>query len=311
MRKGRRAAFSLIEVLVVLMIIGILIALLLPAIQAAREAARRVQCVNNLKQIGVALHNYEATMGVFPRGENGFSPHAMLLPQLDQETLFNSLNFSVHLSEMVATLSNATAAAVRVSAFICPSDTAPYSGGAVTNYAGNKGVGFDKFNAKPNGPFSWTPSRPGVGIQMITDGTHHTAAVSEWIVGAPTSIRDARRSTFETPVALIEEAQFDEFARMCHSLDAATATVSGPPKGASWLELGYGQTGYNHNLPPNDHTCKNLSYMPQGAWTAGSMHPGGANVAFADGHVAFQKDSISVEVWRALGSMNGAEVISD
>ena len=90
---------------------------------------------------------------------------------------------------------------------------------------------------------------------------------------------------------------FNKFARLCHGLDVATADEGAPSKGSHWLESGHGNSGYNHTLPPNDNTCKNNGFMYHGAWTAGSWHPGGAHVLFADGHVAFQKDSISWPTW--------------
>jgi len=306
----RWRGFTLIELLVVVTIIAVLVALLLPAVQASREAARRASCVNNLKQIGIALHNYEATMQVFPRGENGYSPHAMLLSYIDQAPLFHSLNFAVHPSEMDAVNANSTSIAVQVAVFLCPSDTLPPGVSGVTSYAGNKGAGFDKYDAKPNGPFSWVAKRPGVGLHMITDGTSQTAAMGEWTLGRLGQVRDARRSTFRTPVELVEESQFDQFATTCHMVDVATAKVDTSPKGLDWLELGYGSSGYNHTLPPNDRTCTNGDFQVQGAWTLGSWHPGGANVVFCDGHVAFQKESISWQTWRALGTMDGNEVIS-
>lgn len=307
---AHRRGLTLIELLVVILIIGVLIALLLPAVQAAREAARRVQCVNNLKQIGIGLHSYVAATGVIPRGEKGYSPQVMLLPHIEQRPLYDALNFAAHSSDMM--LLNLTVRTTQVVAYLCPSDTPPYPNIGVTSYAGNKGVGFDKYKVKPNGPFSWVVSRPGVRLAMITDGLSQTAALAEWVLGpdSRTQNPNPKRSTFETHVALHQEDQLDDFARLRHGLDVATAETNGPTKGSEWLDLGYGDSGYTHILPPNDNTCRNKG-LHHGAWTAGSWHTGGANVLFADGHVAFQKDSISWPTWRALGTMNGNEAISD
>src|SRR5256885_959165 len=127
---GRRRAFTLIELLVVIAIIGVLIALLLPAVQAAREAARRSQCTNNLKQMGLGLHNYEAVAGAFPMSDvianpaipsqttNGFSVHVRILPFMEQGVAFNALNFTVnHQND-----ANTTVVGAKVAVFVCPSD---------------------------------------------------------------------------------------------------------------------------------------------------------------------------------------------
>src|SRR4051794_5871597 len=139
----RRTAFTLIELLVVIAIIAVLIALLLPAVQAAREAARRAQCVNNLKQIGLALHNYHGVNNSFPLGRTipqagSFSPQSRVLEYIEQGVIYNTLNFSLGWSDV----SNATGVATTVNSFLCPSDSknaVPPPLGA-TNYRPNEGT---------------------------------------------------------------------------------------------------------------------------------------------------------------------------
>ncbi len=156
MTRFRRSGFTLIELLVVIAIIGVLIALLLPAVQAAREAARRAQCTNNLKQIGLGLHNYESVAGTFPpavvlagQGSTvgwwgGWSVHGRILPFLEQGAAFNSINFAVHYEA----LPNTTVAGLTLSSFLCPSEVRPEAKAesfgqlGVTNYGFNMGDWF-------------------------------------------------------------------------------------------------------------------------------------------------------------------------
>ena len=152
-----RRAFTLIELLVVIAIIAVLIALLLPAVQAAREAARRIQCTNNLKQIGLALHNYISAIGVLPPGRinshiagrgNCWGAYAQLLPQLEEVTIFNSFNFNLPPDTDPLSVSNATGFQTFLTAFICPSDstaqliTVSGEAFATHNYDLNTGSGY-------------------------------------------------------------------------------------------------------------------------------------------------------------------------
>jgi prepilin-type N-terminal cleavage/methylation domain-containing protein/prepilin-type processing-associated H-X9-DG protein len=212
-----RLGFTLIELLVVIAIIAVLIALLLPAVQAAREAARRTQCVNNMKQIGLALHNYHQTNNCFPSGglptidsngksrpENGdFSALARMLPSLEQQALYNAANFGRSLkSDANGFAVNSTVTGTRISAFLCPSCTPPSwidtesanQGGPFTapgnNYFGSYGASIEwvaqpqRAGGPPNGVFQVTG--PAIGIQNITDGTSNTIAFGEWKTGSGT-----------------------------------------------------------------------------------------------------------------------------
>src|SRR5262245_57958571 len=211
----RRAAFTLIELLVVIAIIAVLIALLLPAVQAAREAARRIQCVNNLKQIGLALHNYESTNNVFPPGRintyvtgNGhcWGAYSQLLPFFEQQSIFNTMNFSMNPDPDYTTSSavvNRTAAVVIVNTFLCPSDGGPpmvqVGGGMYSghNYLLNVGSGYSVVQNPPatmTTPNGILFENSAVRLAEITDGTSNSVVISESIrstLGAPTGFSSA------------------------------------------------------------------------------------------------------------------------
>jgi prepilin-type N-terminal cleavage/methylation domain-containing protein/prepilin-type processing-associated H-X9-DG protein len=207
MRTSSRRGFTLIELLVVIAIIAVLIALLLPAVQAAREAARRAQCVNNLKQLGLALHNYESTMSKFPPGNvtapndvgaatlstwAGWSPQAMLLPYVEQGPLYNASNFMFTCCSDSARANaiNSTVTRTRIGSFLCPSD-----GNAgrqnINNYHASLGatpIPYGPPNGDTSGVFtlysSSSPNRSGsYGLSDITDGTSNTIAFGEGLVG--------------------------------------------------------------------------------------------------------------------------------
>jgi len=304
-RRHPRAGLTLIECLVAVMILGILFALLIPAVQMAREAARRSQCNNNLRQLGIGLHNYAAVNETFPPGYY-FSLHASILPFVEQAPLYHAINFE----GSAADSQGLTDTAVMLSLFLCPSDDPPSNPGGYgwTNYAGNRGSGVQKY--RYNGIFT-APAFPTVRPTDVVDGTSQTAMVSEWILGPGNGpIRDAKRANFHTPDRFNEADELDLFAAECHDIDVATARVGPPPRGMNWLRGEFGYTLYNHVLGIGDHTCLNGTGVQIGAWTAGSFHPRGANCLFADGHVQFLSDTVSRELWRALGSRDGHEVTS-
>lgn len=312
---SHRHGFTLIEVLVVVSIIALLSVLLLAAVQRAREAARRSRCVNDLRQVGLALNAFVSRNERFPSPNAGpmLSFYVPLLPYLDQAALHDSINVEVDAPGVVP--ENNTAARVSIGALLCPSDPPPSVGAGWTSYAGNRGV--CERRTRPDryeydGVFG-----DGARLRDVTDGLSNTAAVSEWLLGRSPGRkgehvrmpRDERRMVFETPGGHAGLDWSRSFTAQCDSLDLANARIAGVVKGLPWIEGEYGRTLYNHLTPINGRSCSNGTQF--GAYTAGSMHPGGANVLFADGHVNFLRDSMAPAVWRALGTRSGGEVVNE
>lgn len=301
-----RSAFTLIEVLVVISIIGLLLAIILPAVQMSREASRRLLCSNQMRQIGIGLANYTSSFNSFPPAMNGrgMSPFASILPFVEQGSLYDAINFNAN--DWLPSTNISFALAL----YICPSENLAGSeleGTPWTNYAGNRGGGLQKYGE--NGAFAFPPGTT-LAPRDFSDGTGSTAMISEWVLGGENGDRDPHRAIFHTPKRLDQPAELDAFASLCASLDVATAKINHRRKGLNWLHGEFGETLYNHTLPINNHTCLNGTGYQIGAWTAGSRHPGGANVLFADGSLRFIKQSISGDIWRALGSRNGGEAVS-
>lgn len=306
-----QTGFTLIEVLVVIAIIGILIGLLIPAVMMARESARRTRCANNLHQIGIAIQAHAASSGHFPPGmtAEGYSYLSRILPELEQKALYDAMNFKEPFA-IGAGSSNETVLMTKLDILICPSNPPLQDAPGYTNYAGNAGTGrvenatdFPANSKQLHDGVIVTAVRP-IGPRDVTDGLSGTVAVAEWV----TFDNTAAFSTTLTPGL---PADYEPFADACHSFNPARDPIGPrvPAMGSLWVHGGVFQTQYNHVLPVNDHTCWTQSGTIVAA-TAGSLHPGGANVAFTDGHVAWVKSSVSRPVWRALGTRAGGEPVS-
>ena len=306
-----RDAFTLIELITTISIIGLLIALLIPAVQMARESARCTQCAGNLRQLGLALGSYASTFGSFPGGINGlgYSPHSMILPDLDERPLYNSMNFSAHAFDPSPASPNATALRTTVAVFLCPTDRSLSANGAAawTNYAANRGVN-RRTGDTDNGAFTVSPA----SLASFVDGTSSTAVMSEWVLGPlywPAS--DPKGTVYATPSQLFSAAEFDLFAQECHSLDPRHAQVDVDDKGMYWHRGDYMHTNYNHILGPNDRSCMTGGWVQFGAYSASSWHSGVVNLLYADGHLQSSTENVNINTWRAIGTRNGREIISD
>jgi prepilin-type N-terminal cleavage/methylation domain-containing protein/prepilin-type processing-associated H-X9-DG protein len=345
-RSERRSrGFTLIELLVVIAIIAVLIALLLPAVQAAREAARRSQCVNNLKQLSLAVANYAAGTdalpptgidqtgsGHTPMPTNNFGMKARILPFLEQVALFNQFNMTLNLED--AGGGNDTVATTSIAAFLCPSDpnvpigtykwknavgtfqtaygSYPNNVGTMFNLAGNGGMidgpAYNMGNAN---------SLNAVKLANIVDGTSNTAIFSEWIRGQNQSANPQNGphqvywSSDPWP-AKNTATPIDTFMNDCQA--STTIYPNYDHKGMKWANQDCSAGGcYSHVMMPNMKACIFGSEGTQVGRTlvgASSYHNGGVNVAFLDGSIRFVKNGVSRTTWRAISTMNGGEVVS-
>ena len=311
----RSRGFTLIELVVSIAVIGILISIILPAIQAARNAGRKLECANHLKQLSLAMLNYEARHHSLPpfTVPNSYSAWAHLLPDLEMKSLFRQINFSLPYSigggtPLVAASSLESSNPLPI--LECPSDSSSKPPGA--NYGVNWGG--SGLLAEPNGVFRSAilgPSR----LSEVRDGLSHTALVSEWIRGSNQFVPMVSAVDRTEPLALVfnllpgssTQSDFPLLASQCRSLDTATAFILFSNRGLQWLEGSPWQSGYNHLATPNSNTCANNGDSRGGALSAASYHSGGVNVALADGAVRFVTSTIDVSIWRSLGSRNGSE----
>jgi prepilin-type N-terminal cleavage/methylation domain-containing protein/prepilin-type processing-associated H-X9-DG protein len=339
-----RSGFTLIELLVVIAIIGVLVSLLLPAVQSAREAARRSQCVNNLKQFGIALHNYHDTTGTLPYGQgpfgwNDWNAQTLLLPYLEQRQVYDAINFSNGISSAAPNnAQNSTVQRVQVQVFLCPSDPIRLTNAfGKVNYAACQGSNTQFFGAAFDGLFGWVVNnnpeasgdnvanraRAGTSLNFgsCVDGLSMTAAFSEKVKGIGGNNqgqRDLLRPTsniFEVPLGGVSETLSQPYFNLCRStINPATSPLPGTEAMGSHWWSGHPYAGrYNHVMPPNTWSCLygiNGITNGNGAVPPSSRHPGVVNVLFADGTVRPVKESIQPAIWWAIGTRMGGEAVS-
>ncbi len=310
-KRHTHKAFTLVELLVVIAIIGILVALLLPAIQAAREAARRADCTNNLKQFGLALHNYHSTYKRLPAGSvRSFGPGvdswstsmiswiARVLPYCEQDAIAEDIDWERWVGS--GGPRNSEIRRIELSLCRCPSDRklTPTSGYAPTNYVvcvGNSDQTIDSYDGV-FGINSFT------AIADILDGTSTTLALSECKINDPWVKR------YEGDTAGYQACQFGTAPPI-----SSNVSIGSQCRGFSWF---FAQRNcawsFSTRFGPNDrlihnHECEN--WTTTGVFAARSRHPGGVNVAMADGSTDFVAEDIDYRTWQALGTRAGQEVV--
>jgi prepilin-type N-terminal cleavage/methylation domain-containing protein/prepilin-type processing-associated H-X9-DG protein len=338
-----RRGFTLIELLVVISIIGVLVALLLPAVQAAREAARRTQCTNSVKQIGLAVHHYESSLGTLPLGcvvtfdaannpvFTGWGITARLLPYIEGQAQFYACNFNLPNE----TPQNDTAMRMGIATYLCPSDGnnrviflddgQPRNN---TNYAFNRGDwyvwGGSASAPQPGAPFR---ANATVSLAAVTDGLSNTLFAAEVKTHTPyllncTGLSYAPLGTRPMPGPYDSPASVAQYV----SCSGGSAELRPDSGHSEWEDGNTSQAGFTTAWPPNKATPGRFggTAVPDtdliaireenggptfAAITARSFHPGGVNALMGDGSVRFFKSTVDGRTWRALGTIAGGEVI--
>ncbi|GAA4426346.1 DUF1559 domain-containing protein [Bremerella cremea] len=336
-RRGARSGFTLVELLVVIAIIGVLIALLLPAVQQAREAARRGQCLNNMKQLALAMHNFHDTNNTFPKNAYGpnagvtwdgwhlFSANYKLLPFIEQNSLYDQFNLSGTWNDNRTGPMN-----VRLQAFLCPSALeAPSSstidwGGPGSNYAWSSGSTPNTAHAcTRNGCNGMLTTKDETKMAEVTDGLSNTIFCSEILSGdgvanSPKYPYDILYTGDDSPYNSIANKDFPTQAE----IDGIGSSVNSSPSGERsnngtlWAWYSHGQSIFNTATPPNwKYPSSGGNCCPGGAhdWGKGfigarSLHPGGVNVAMGDGSVRFVPETVNLLTWQRMGNARDGQV---
>jgi prepilin-type N-terminal cleavage/methylation domain-containing protein len=345
-RIKKTSGFTLVELLVVIAIIGILVGLLLPAVQAAREAARRMQCSNNVKQLALAFYTYEsahkrfppsATRPGLPNGASpqvwqGYSAFSQILPNIEQAPLYANLTTASNNFYLWYYTDNTALSPIRgtkVAAFICPSapqwaqsGTNHTTNGPGCNYAVSNGASIRwSVPASQNGLFKADlPTKLG----EVTDGLSNTIMLSEHLSGDGNSASLQRGQSSEVRSAIAftnasayptlefpSEADLNTFGAACQAITTHLST-----NGAQWLSPLPTQTAFNTVAPPNWRfpNCQTGSsgYASDrdGVYSARSMHTGGVNAGNGDGSVRFVSQSIDTKIWQFTGGRSDGQVVS-
>jgi prepilin-type N-terminal cleavage/methylation domain-containing protein/prepilin-type processing-associated H-X9-DG protein len=336
MKGCRTRGFTLIELLVVIAVIAILIALLLPAVQAARESGRRARCINNIKQLGLAVHMYIDSTGVLPPSmvlagsgtkvtwSNGWSIQMRLLPAIEQGNAYNAINFSIAYQNHV----NTTVTGQVISTFLCPSE----ANQRPTSHQTFGNVGINNYGWCMGDWFVWgsfgyaQPNRSAFGPNQsrqfadFTDGLSNTVILAE-VKSYQNYLRDCGGLSKVNDPSNIPPPNADPM-QVVPEYAGGSCTLK-PDGHAEWVDGGVHHTGFTTAWTPNKVTGNvsiyDLDINGQrekvggptfAAITSRSYHPGGVNVMLGDGSVRFIKSSIAGPTWRALGTVAGGEVIS-
>jgi len=334
---SRHVGFTLVELLVVMAIIGVLVALLLPAVQSAREAARRAQCINNLKQIGIAAHDYYTIHQAFPNGQDSelwpanpsnaysffrWSALVYLSQYMENTSAFNALDLSVpiypNLNNIVSP-QNAYGVALSVPMFLCPSDSGQTVSPqfAPSNYQACAGTGVNGGSPVASDGVFFVNS--ATRISQITDGPTHTALFSESILGNENTVGNGGAGD---PQMDYRWFQLNTTHNVLTTGACTGAKYTNYEDGRQfgWVSGEFRCVLYNHYLPPNSPTFDCIgdiitgkpatNYVTYGWKTARSRHPGGVNLMMADGSVQFVEDEVDPFVWTAWGTRAGGEILT-
>lgn len=321
----RRQGMTIVELLTVIAVIAILIALLLPAIQRVRETSRRLKCLANLKQIGLALHNYHDVHRVLPFGvgydthpvvahkgtleDRRYACHTQLLPFLEQSAAWELIDFNLAPFHPYVSAetgpngelgANGPAAIQRIEVFQCPSDLErmPFPWGT-NNYRSCNGSTWTGRNG--NGMFGQISS---IRLGGVKDGLSNTAMFSERCKGTgDPNVLDRLSDVYNLDNLWTEP----DFRKACDELDwenSSLYTTRDYDSGQTWLEGNMNWTRYNHSLGPNRLSCKNGTTWDGVVMTATSHHDGGVNLLLGDASARFTSESIDLGVWQALATIS-------